>query len=512
MILEPDKLIKQYGEVKTRDYLRWWFADPAHFWDFAAIFSRHLGDIVPAFHREVANEVMQEGKVALAAPRGFAKSTVIGLIYLAWRSLNGFSHFVPYISDTFLQAKLIVGGLRSEIESNRLLNFVYPDARSEKWGEEGFIVNGINARTFILPLGAGMKIRGLKYDNHRPDLVIIDDLENLEAVYSAERRKKLKNWFDYDLEPAMDRYNKNIVYIGTLLHYNSLLKEVVERKGKYTGWRTKKYKALGDNGQSLWPARFSAEYLRAIRDDPTHPDYVGSIVFAQELQNEPQDDQDRIIKMAWIKEYSYAHKWRAIEADDDQKRQTLWLNKLERVAGVDPAISEKETADYFAMYVMGFENDTANEYMLDLFRDRIPDINVQVTTIVDMVKRWRIQVLGIEAVAFQSGLAKLVRNELARQGIYNCSVISIKTDKDKIRRARIHSSAFESGNILLRSDHDMCAKIKGEIEEFPLGAHDDMLDALMLGREARQRPKARAYEGNPLLDEDSDEDDEDEDY
>lgn len=498
MILQPHLLIPKYGETKTRQFLQWWFRDPAHFWDFASLFARHLGDNIPPFHRELVELALQEGKTAVAAPRGFAKSTIIGLVYLAWRALNGYSHFIPYISDTYLQAKLITGGLRSEIETNQAINFVYPDAKSDKWGEEGFVINGLDGKTFILPLGAGMKIRGLKYDNHRPDLAVIDDLENLEAVYSAERRQKLQKWFDYDLEPAMDRYNKNILYIGTLLHYHSLLKQVTENQGKYTGWKTRKYKALQDDGTSLWEARFSADYLREIRDNPLHPDYVGSIVFAQELQNEPQDDQDRIIKLGWLKEYSYAEKWRAMEADDDQKRQWKWLSTLERVAGVDPAISEKQTADNFSMYIMGFEKSSAFEYMLDLIHGKFPDINKQVELIVQAVLDWKIEALGIETVAYQKGLAQLVRKELARKAIYSCKLIEIKTDKDKIRRARIHSSAFESGYVHLRRDHANYATINKEIEEFPLGANDDAFDSLMLARETRQKPKARAYEGNPF--------------
>jgi predicted phage terminase large subunit-like protein len=496
--LKIQTLIDKYGEDVTRSYLQQRWAQPEHFWEFAGMFHHLMGDKVPEFHAEMVEMVMPVGKYGIGAPRGFAKSTVIGLIYILWVGLNGFKWFIPYISDTHLQAKLIAGGAKAEIDTNELLKFVYPDARSNRWGEEGFVINGLLHKCYILPLGAGMKIRGLKYENHRPDLVIIDDLENLELVYSKDRRAKLQKWFDYDLEPAMDRYSKHIIYIGTILHYSSLLKMVLENQGKYTGWKTKKYKALQDDGTSLWEARFDANYLKEIRDNPTHPDYVGSIVFAQELQNEPQDDQDRIIKLAWIKEYVLREKWVGFEAIDDEARMWKWLNTLERIGGVDPAISESETADYFSFYIMGFEQSTANEYMLDLKHDRIGDINEQVKLIVDGIVQWQLQAVGIESVAFQKGLYTLVKKELNRRAIYNCKIIPIQTDKDKIRRARIHSSAFEGGFIHLRNDHPHYATIKGEIEEFPLGAKDDAFDSLMLARETRIKPKSRTFARNPL--------------
>ena len=497
-MLQIAPLIETYGEAKTRAYLQRRFSRPENFWEFASIFSDLMLDEVPDFHREMVDIMMPIGKYGLGAPRGFAKSTIVGLIFVGWLSLNGYRWFIPYISDTHLQAKLIVGGLRSEIDTNEKLQFIYPNARTKRWGEEGFVISGLEHDCYILPLGAGMKIRGLKFENHRPDLAVIDDLENLEAVYSAERRQKLQKWFDYDLEPAMDRYSKHIVYIGTILHYNSLLKQVLEKQDKYTGWQTKKYKALKDDGTSLWEARFSADYLKQIRDNPLHPDYIGSIVFAQEMQNEPQDDQDRIIKLAWMKTYVFAQKVNEQVADTDDERKWKFLNTLERTAGVDVAISEKETADYFAMYVYGFEKKTGNEYQLDLFHDRVPDINKQVTIICDKVEEWRLQSLGIETVAFQKGLYNLVRKELQVRGIYYCKLIEIKTDKDKIRRARIHSSAFEGGFVHLRQDHPNYAIIKKELEEFPLGAKDDAFDALMLGRETRAKPRVRVFSENPL--------------
>ena len=457
-------LIEKFGEPLTRAYLQKRFADPQHFWEFASIFADLMQDNVPDFHREVIEVIIPIGKHAIGAPRGFAKSTIIGLIYVAWVSLNGFKWFIPYISDTHLQSRLIIGGLKSEVESNEKLKFIYPNAQSNRWGDDFFIINGLQHKTMVLPLGAGMKIRGLKFENHRPDLAIIDDLENLEAVYSADRRVKLKRWFDYDLEPAMDRYSKHLIYIGTILHYNSLLKQVLENEGKYSSWNTKKYKAIKDDGTSLWPARFSADYLVAIRDDPQHPDYIGSIVFAQEMQNEPQDDQDRIIKMVWVKNYRFIEKVRLSIGENDEQKKWAWLNTLERVAGVDVAISEKEQADYFAIYIYGFEKSSGNEYQLDLYRDKIGDINKQVNIICDKVQEWHLNTLGIETVAYQKGLYRLVQVELQRRGIYYCKLVEIKTDKDKIRRARIHSSAFEGGFVHLRLDHPNYAIIKRELE------------------------------------------------
>lgn len=490
-------LIDQFGHAKTAAFLRQRFQDPAHFFEFTSLFSETLVDDTPPIHRRIVSEYLQGGRVAVCAPRGGAKSTVTDLEYLGWVAVNGLYTFIVVISDTFSQAKLHVQSLRNEFETNEKLRFVYPGAIGSKWGEEGIEINAINGKTvFILPLGAGMKVRGLRYKGTRPQLAIIDDLENLEIVYSAERRKKLQRWFDFDLEPGLDRYNKNIIYIGTILHYHSLLKQVITNQGKYSSWRTIFIKALDGDGKSFWESRYPSDYLKSIRDDASHPDYVGSIVFAQEYQNEPQDDNDRIIKLAWLKEYKYREMWHMLPGNNDEEREWAWLKTLERVGACDPAISEKQTADNFAVYCFGFDPKSANEYMLDLEVGKFPDIDDQVGLIVEVIVKWKLEVFGIETVAYQSGLAGLVRKELQRKGVY-CHIVPLKTDKDKIRRARIHSSAFEAGFVHLRQDHRNYGILKQEIEEFPIGEHDDTFDALMLARETRRKPQARVLAKKP---------------
>ena len=497
MTISIQKLVDQFGSIRAAAYLRHRFSKPENFFEYTSLYSELLENEVPEMHQEIVGMYMQGGRIAGCAPRGGAKSTVTGLEFAPWLALNGKRRFILYISDTFTQAKLHVGTIKDQLETNEKVRFVYPGAKGEKWGEEGIEINTVDGGTcFILPLGAGMKVRGLRYKGRRPDQAIIDDLENLDIVYSPERRKKLQRWFDFDLEPGLDRYNKNIIFIGTMLHYHALLMQVVHKKGKYQSWKTFFYKALDSQGKSFWESRYPTEYLTGIRDNPEHPDYVGSIVFSQEYQNEPQDDNDRIIKMSWIQSYNYNEAWRGVEAESDAESKKKWRMGLERVGAVDTAISEKEGADFFSFYMMGVDPKTGIEYMLDLIHDRIGDINQQVKVICDGVQNWSLDVLGIESVAYQAGLVKLVRVELQRRRVF-CRVVAIKTDKDKIRRARIHSSAFEAGFIKLRQDHPKYDIIRTELEEFPLGEHDDAFDSLMLAREARRAPKARTFANKP---------------
>ncbi len=91
----------------------------------------------------------------------------------------------------------------------------------------------------IEAIGSGKKIRGRKHRNWRPDLIILDDVENDENVRTPEQRKKLKDWFDKAVSKCGDDYT-DIIYIGTLLHYDSLLAKTLTNPA----YRSIKYKAV----------------------------------------------------------------------------------------------------------------------------------------------------------------------------------------------------------------------------------------------------------------------------
>lgn len=88
-------------------------------------------------------------------------------------------------------------------------------------------------------IGSGKKVRGRRHRNWRPDLIVLDDIENDENVNTPEQRRKLKNWFDKAVSKAGDTYT-DIMYIGTILHYDSLLNNVLQNPR----YKTKKYRAV----------------------------------------------------------------------------------------------------------------------------------------------------------------------------------------------------------------------------------------------------------------------------
>ncbi len=506
------RIVQRLGSDLAKKYLRQYFAnrvepvDPAvRRLEFALFFFQDaLSDDPPEFHLQLFDDMACPINSADAAPRGHAKTT-IGSIEIIYRIVNSLSHYILPISDTYTQAKDQVDNIRQELEGNALLRWVYGDLSTDWHWTSGAFTTSNDVR--VLARGSNMKVRGLKYKHWRPDYVSIDDLENDEAVMKQERREKLMNWFKRAVLPAMSPDGK-VALVGTVLHDDSLLNNALKGEKGFGGWRRNKFAALNldEAGReySLWPSRFPVDTLKRMRDDPTYERYLGPIAFSQEMQNEAVDETSRVIKREWIfgsderpLTYSLTAKeaaWAASHPPDSKSWVETELKQI--ILAIDPAISEKTTADYFALVVIGV--DAQGEiWVLDVFRDRIGEIDRQIDISIDYALRWKPDRMKVESVAYQAGLARAIRRRAAERGTH-LPVFEVKPDKDKFRRAVIHSANFAGGLVHLRTDHPLFEALVKEILDFPVGEHDDMFDGYMHAAEDLvKRPSVRTFASKP---------------
>jgi hypothetical protein len=70
-------------------------------------------------------------------------------------------------------------------------------------------------------------IRGIRHNEHRPDLIICDDVEDVQSTKTREGRDKTYHWLDGEVIPAGDRKTRLII-VGNLLHEDSLLMRIKE--------------------------------------------------------------------------------------------------------------------------------------------------------------------------------------------------------------------------------------------------------------------------------------------
>ncbi|KKQ14031.1 MAG: hypothetical protein US30_C0006G0042 [Candidatus Moranbacteria bacterium GW2011_GWF2_36_839] len=269
----------------------------------------------------------------IVAFRGSAKSTIMDLSYPLWAVMGKQQKkFVVIFTQTQQQAKLIMSNLRKEMETNKLLmQEMGPfEEQNGQWSSLSIVIPRFNAR--IMVASVDQSIRGMRHGAYRPDLIILDDVEDLDSVKTKEGRDKTFNWFAGEVIPAGDESTK-IIIIGNLLHEDSLLMRLREsiEKGKWNGI-FKSYplvRVVDDESIILWPGKFkSMEDIKRLNfsipnENSWQREYMLNIV----------PDEGQIILPEWI------HHYNKLPAE-----QPNFV-----ITGIDLAISEKDTADYTAM-------------------------------------------------------------------------------------------------------------------------------------------------------------------
>ena len=217
--------------------------------------------------------------VAIAAPRNHAKTTAITHAYTLANVLFRKRKFVVLVSDTETQAIDFLREIKEELKSNDDLISLFEIDTFIKDADSDIIVSFKDKTKFrIMARGSEQRVRGLKWDQFRPDLIVCDDLENEELVYNKDRREKFRKWFYGALLPARSR-DGIVRVVGTILHMDSLLNRlmpeesenstVVEDLRTYNfsrtrSWSSARYRAYsGPNMENLlWPTRFTSEFFQ----------------------------------------------------------------------------------------------------------------------------------------------------------------------------------------------------------------------------------------------------------
>lgn len=429
-------------------------------------FPHHLSLDTPRFHRELYDILERmPRRLAIAAPRGHAKSTIFDLVYLCWLIVHKKTRFTLLISDTYSQSNLFLETIKAEFESNERLRIFYGDLVTEKWSEDEIVLapktplfknkpkGSDQGGVMVKALGANMKVRGLKYRNFRPDMVVVDDLENDEMVESKERRDKLSRWFNGALIPSLAPEGR-IVIIGTILHYDSLLNNLLDEK-RYPGWEKRLYRAITD-GQALWPEHLNLSQLEQIKQNYLREGQ--GFLFYQEYMNDPVSDEFRKFKFEKLKYFD--------PKEQEGKLMNVYLT-------IDRAYSLDKTADYTAFMVVGIDSDN-RWYILHAERTRIQEKEL-IDKIFDLKTFFNPIKVGIEQKSYIYTLKPTLDSEMQRRNQF--FIIEELKDLGRSKSLRIEAllPRYTAGAIFFQKTQE---DLIDELTTFPKGTHDDLIDAL----------------------------------
>src|SRR3546814_6718249 len=77
-------------------------------------------------------------------------------------------------------------------------------------------------------VGAGQQMRGINIDNQRPDMAVVDDVEDNENTESELLQKQLDRWIFGPFLKALAR-RKKVIWLGNMLQKTSLIARLSKR-------------------------------------------------------------------------------------------------------------------------------------------------------------------------------------------------------------------------------------------------------------------------------------------
>jgi predicted phage terminase large subunit-like protein len=435
----------------------------------------------PDFHKEMWKLFTSNNKyVAVAAPRGHAKTTggtvCYGLASLLFRERK----FMLIVSDTESQASMFLGYFKEQLQENQALVELFGVKRDEKGlvkfikeTETDIIVQMEDGHKFrVMAKGAEQKLRGLIWNGSRPDIIICDDMENDELVMNKERREKMRRWFYSALLPCLSSTGI-IRVVGTILHMDSLLERLMPKphdkwshqedlklwsEERRSGWMSVKYRAHNsDFSQILWPEKHSAKTLKDIRNnyiDMGMPD-----VYSQEYLNIPLDES-----VAYFKR----HDFEPIDEQDKAMSLSYYIT-------VDLAIAEHEKADYSVFIIAGVD-ENKKIHVKNVIRERLDGREI-VDMLIALQRSYNPLAIGIEDMQVAKSIGPFLYEEMFTTGTF-INVVRLKHGgKDKIARARSIQARVRAKSVKFDKTAAWYQTFEDELTRFPRDVHDDQVDA-----------------------------------
>lgn len=425
----------------------------------------HLKCDTPLFHKEIYALLQTEKRLALAAPRSFAKSTITDVIFALHILLYGSKEDILIVSNSGALADELVRRVKFELETNETIRQIFGDQVNEnKWTQDHIILaNGNQLRG----KGRGYQIRGF-----RPTRVILDDLEDDEMVRSKDQRDKLREWFLGALLNTLEP-GQQLVYIGTLLHPLSLLKQIIDQDDPlFKAWTTRTYKALVElpdgNVASIWPEKWPVLALEARLAE------IGPHKFQAEYMNNPLADSTVVFHPDTYKYY-------------EEPPAVAEGSPFELIiTGFDLVGSEKDFTDkdYVTFITLG-RTPNKDIYCIDARRGHWTQEEI-VKNFIEIHKSLQPRAFVGEEVNFQQIIHQYLLKETRRQDVY-LPIQGIRlgsyTDGDKLRKAKDKVSRamtvqhiFTQGLFYLKRTQRIFYE---ELSTFPSGDHDDQVDAMV---------------------------------
>ena len=455
------------------------------------------------------------GKVCYSMPRGHAKSTFVSNVFPIHQcyfdcATDGGRKYILIISETEDLSTKFVEYINSQLKFNKKLRddlgIIMNESKFDNKKDTGMEFVTIKG-TMVRAAGMGKALRGARNGAYRPDLVILDDLESMANTNTKELREKNLHWYNSVIEPIGVEGRTAFLYVGTLVHGNGLLPDILTR----IDYESRKYAAIVQepDNMELWM------HYCEILDDKTDEEREAK---ADAFYEENREEMDKGWKTLWSRwTYSALMKKKstlgtkafnseymniAYDPDsqifnedniiffDDRDLIDQWGRKipLDVYGFWDLAVGKgNKRDDYNAVVIIGRDKLTGVMYVLDAWSAKVP-AHKALAVAEQKISEWQPRLFGVETIQMQYEFYRQLQENIMKHGLYSTRLKACNPKAKKEDRIQILEPLFETGYLRLKRSQRLLLE---QLLVFPQGEHDDLPDALAsavdLAGKTRQR-------------------------
>ena len=366
-----------------------------------------------------------------------------------------FSHTRP-IAKAFLRQ------IMRELEANKALHAAFPDVlwgedvrQAPKWSEDdGIIVKRksnpneatIEAWGLVDGQPTSKHFRVLLYD----DIVVAGSVTTPEMI--AKTLVEMERSYNLGTTPGIKRA------AGTRWHFNDTYRTVIDRGTFKPREHPGRIGGTEDGESVFWSEEI---HIQKRRD-------FGPYTYAAQILLNPKADAQQGFKREWLRHYTHI----------DPRKMNAYIC-------VDAASSKKKGSDYTAMMTIGLGTD-GNYYVLDMVRDRL-NLAERLDRLFLLHRKWKPKQVRYERYGMMADIEAIKARQETES--YRFDVTEVAGVTSKVDRIRRLIPMFEQGKVYLPKSLNVTnwekvpvdlvhSFIEEEFYPFPVGLHDDQLDAM----------------------------------
>ena len=334
-----------------------------------------------------------------------------------------------------------------------------------------------DCRVRIEAYGKGTTLRGINWQGRRPDIVILDDVQDFEDAQSPTVLEKDWERSLSDVKPVSK--DGRIFIIGNNLGEKCLIERIFQHADDLM-FETLRIPAIDEQGNPTWAEKFSLEFL--LQEKEAYRKAGKLEVWYRERLCQAIAAENQVFKREYFRYYS---------PNDIPKL----LQSCRVYAAVDLAISQKETADYTAIAVVAVNSEN-HWFVLDVIYGRF-NPSETIEKLFWAVKKYKIDAVGIEKVQYQAALQHFLEKEMRTRGEF-FRIEELKSHKQKEVRIKALEPRFKAGMIHFPDIADWLPELEAELLTFPRGRHDDLIDALAYIEQIAEPPVVKRIQRKPI--------------